>query len=211
MSKLYYVPIIHNMGFGNMMLYAIHKGKDALVKQVKEVDAFETMLQVRIPQFFVDSGQDLSKLHIKVDGLVNSRGLSCNDALDVCKKAAELGSRVHKVVVDLCSQGARVWGTEDPDVISLWEGLARDCELDDQTSKELLVDRDQYIARKLCYIGRSDISALCFMGALHNVPLRLRQREVVFDLVHPISRKDIEETIPSYIGQGLYFDELPLQ
>ncbi len=211
MGALYYVPIIHDMGLGNMMLYGIHKGRDALVRQVKQVDDFETMLQVRIPHFLADSGQDLSKLHIKLDGLVDARGMSCIEALDICKKMAAQGYKVHKIIADLCSKGARVWGTEDPEIISLWEGLARDCELDDQTAKELLIDRDQYIARKMCYIGRSDLSTLCFMGALHNIPLRLRQREVVFDLVHPISRKDVEEVIPGYLGQGLYFDELPLQ
>lgn len=211
MGKLYYVPIIHGMSLGGTMLYALHKGLNALAKQNSEIDRFEAMLQGRIPQFFVDSGQDLSKLEIRLDGLVNSRGMSCDEALDICKKMAGQGYKVHKIITDLCSQGARVRGTEDPDVISLWEGLARDCELDDQIAKELLIDRDQYIARKICYIGRSDISVLCFMGALHNVPLRLQQREVVFDLVHPISRKDIEDTVPNYLGRGLYFDNLPLQ
>lgn len=210
MGVLYYVPIIHDMGFGSMMLYAIHNGKDALAKQLKEVDDFEIMLQVKIPQFLVNSGQDLSKLRIKLDGLVNTRGMDCDGALNLCKKQADLGYKVHKIITDLCSKGARVYGTEDPDTISLWEGLARDCELDDQTAKELLIDRDQYVARSIKYVGRSDISVLCFMGAMHNVPLRLQQREVVFDLVHPISRKDIENTVPSYLGRGLYFDNLPL-
>ena len=71
MGALYYVPIIHDMGFGSMMLYAIHNGKDALAKQLKEVDDFEIMLQARIPEFLVNSGQNLSKLCIKVDGLVD--------------------------------------------------------------------------------------------------------------------------------------------
>ncbi|MDO8496319.1 MAG: hypothetical protein Q7S43_02935 [bacterium] len=210
MGALYYVPIIHGMDVRSIMLFALHKGKDALAKQYNEVNDFEAMLQARIPQFLANSNLDLSKLHIKVDGLVKSPGMNCDEALDLCRKMARSGSVVHKIITDLCSQGAKVWGTENPDIISLWQGLAKDCELDDQTAKELLIDRDQYIASNIRYIGRNDndSSVLCFMGASHNVPLRLRQRECVFDLIHPVSRKDIEDTIPSYLGRGFYFDSL---
>ena len=221
MGKLYYVPIIHHVDFGSMMLLALHKGKGALAKHLGTVDQFEDMLQERIPQFISDCGQDLSKLTIRVDGLVNGtidpywgvkkRSIDCDEALAICKEAAEAGSKVHKIVLGLCSLGARVHGTEDPDIISLWNGLARDCELDDATTKELIIDRDQFIAKSISHIGSSGKSALCFMGAAHNVPLRLQQREVVFDLVHPITRKDVEDTIPGYLGLGTYFDKLPLR
>lgn len=111
-----------------------------------------------------------SRLRIYQDGLP-----VCGRELELVRQLAENGSRNHRLIVELVEQGARLTGTEDPELLRREQERSRDAvELSLPASAArydaLMEQRDRYIAARIdATLQAEEEVGLLFMGALHRV------------------------------------------
>ena len=108
------------------------------------------------------------------------------DGLPLCGKEAEIvrdvaarGSKNHQLLAELAGRGARLMGTEDPQLLlqeyQFLQGALRDMQSEEgeqrwkQQSQRLLADRDQFIAARINdTLLPNEIGLLC-LGMAHQI------------------------------------------
>jgi hypothetical protein len=100
----------------------------------------------------------------------------CGKEEDIVKEVAIRGSQNHQLLVELMAQGAKLMGTEDPDLLVQEYRLHQDVvgdgnheSLREARSQDLLSARDKFIAERInLTLTTSDIGLL-FLGMAHAV------------------------------------------
>ena len=108
------------------------------------------------------------------------------DGLPLCGKEAEIvrdvaarGSKNHQLLAELAGRGARLMGTEDPQLLlqeyQFLQGALRDMQSEEgeqrwkQQSQRLLADRDQFIAARINDTLLPNEIGLLFLGMAHQI------------------------------------------
>ena len=108
------------------------------------------------------------------------------DGLPLCGKEAEIvrdvaarGSKNHQLLAELAGRGARLMGTEDPQLLlqeyQFLQGALRDMQSEEgeqrwkQQSQRLLADRDQFIAARINDTLVPNEIGLLFLGMAHQI------------------------------------------
>jgi hypothetical protein len=102
----------------------------------------------------------------------------CEKAPDIVKEIAAGGSRNHLLLLDLMEQGARLAGTEDPDLLLEEYQLLQDAlgggkqgadDAREGQRQRLLCDRDRFIAGRISATLSAGEIGLLFLGPTHSV------------------------------------------
>lgn len=124
---------------------------------------------------------DYSRVRLYQDGLPK-----CDREAAIVAKLAGEGSINHQLLLDLKAKGAKLTGTEAPELLVKEYELAREAlasaKLSSKSdrsprygrlSKKLLDERDAYIARQIDQTLEEGETGLIFLGMLHSLETRL--------------------------------------
>lgn len=184
---LHVVPIIHTTEDLGNLAPAIELAKvkaglsDSLSVSKRTVHDFWVTLQDAIEAWPVDP----STMVVYQDALPVSHERLVGVEHQIIDELADKGSRNHQILRSLRSRGARVLGTESPELLieeyhlmkaaierSLEDDQARDAEADEQTRRlhaDMLLKRDQFIARRIDQTLDVGACGMIFIGLLHRI------------------------------------------
>jgi len=140
------------------------------------------------------------KVRIFQDGLP-----VCGKEMDIVRKVAKMGSVNHKIILELVKKGAKLEGTEDPNLlIQEYNNLKRLYQSANMAEKmkamenyrttavDLLIKRDKFIAHRIETTLVDGEIGILFMGLRHTVDKFLRGIKVSY-LIHRLPFKDSYE------------------
>lgn len=108
---------------------------------------------------------DNDEVHIYQDGFHTGM-----DSVQMVEDLAARGSRNYLLIQSLVNQGAKLVGTENPDLVlkeyELTKGGDRESKIN---ASELLRQRDVFIAQRIVETLPEDKTGILFIGAKHNV------------------------------------------
>ena len=174
--KLVYIPIIHTAADMGTLAASIRGKKLSLVGRqglARNVAAVEKMWD-KIER--VASRLPLTPGTVRVyqDGLP-----ICQHEQEIVSELAESGSRNHRLLLQLQSRGARVMGTESPELLveeyqlakaSLASGVtAEDASRQRQLRDTVLKKRDRFIADRINVTLGDGETGILFIGMLHSL------------------------------------------
>lgn len=132
----------------------------------------------------------------------------CGREKEITAKLAEKGSRNHKVILELVNKGARLEGTEDPNLLieeydyltELFRG-SRNSELDYKAamkkyineSAELMKKRDVFIANRIKDTMQDGETALIFIGVRHQLEKLLNQQFIITYIIYRLPFKRVKD------------------
>ena len=180
MRQLIHVPIVHGQTDLGPIRERVHQayiakgGEQAWHASRKAVAEFWNAVENVMDSISLD----FRKVRLYQDGLP-----VCGQEARLVRDLAEQGGANYRILQKLCSRGAAIEGTEDPDL------LRREFELmmtgstaggtggaDDPASRDnaaifrnLLQDRDRFIAQRIDATLRQGEIGILFLGALHGV------------------------------------------
>ena len=131
------------------------------------------------------------------------------DGLPLCGKEAEIvrdvaarGRKNHQLLAELAGRGARLMGTEDPQLLlqeyQFLQGALRDMQSEEgeqrwkQQSQRLLADRDQFIAARINDTLLPNEIGLLFLGMAHQIEPMLSSDILVRHLL-PVQAQGFSE------------------
>ena len=174
--KLVYIPIIHTAADMGTLAASIRGKKLSMVGRqglARNVAAVEKMWD-KIER--VASRLPLTPGTVRVyqDGLP-----ICQHEQEIVSELAESGSRNHRLLLQLQSRGARVMGTESPELLveeyqlakaSLASGVtAEDDSRQRQLRDTVLEKRDRFIADRINVTLGDGETGILFLGMLHSL------------------------------------------
>jgi hypothetical protein len=174
--KLVYIPIIHTAADMGTLAASIRGKKLSMVGRqglARNVAAVEKMWD-KIER--VASRLPLAPGTVRVyqDGLP-----ICQHEQEIVSELAESGSRNHRLLLQLQSRGARVMGTESPELLveeyqlakaSLASGVtAEDASRQRQLRDTVLEKRDRFIADRINVTLGDGETGILFIGMLHSL------------------------------------------
>jgi hypothetical protein len=174
--KLVYIPIIHTAADMGTLAPSIRGKKLSMVGRqglARNVAAVEKMWD-KIER--VASRLPLTPGTVRVyqDGLP-----ICQHEQEIVSELAESGSRNHRLLLQLQSRGARVMGTESPELLveeyqlakaSLAFGVtAEDASRQRQLRDTVLEKRDRFIADRINVTLGDGETGILFIGMLHSL------------------------------------------
>jgi hypothetical protein len=181
--RLIWIPIIHTQAdMGNMAelvksLYVRKKGSAKWAKHVADIDRIWREIRARIKGRHLD----YSRVRLYQDGLPH-----CGHEAQIVRDLARAGSQNHRLLMDLMEKGARITGTESPDLLLEEYNLAREAlvasdrrESPDAAArrgalgKAILEKRDRYIGARIAETLQPGETGLVFLGMLHSLAGRL--------------------------------------
>lgn len=202
-SSLIYVPILHTQKEAGEILLSL-KGKeaekpadDSLAEQEKSIQEMWEGIDDKIKE------ANISHLLFRI----------YQDALPVCgrereivEKLAQKGSRNHQLILELMQKGARLEGTEDPDLlvreydnlsqliskvsVSI-ESYRRSLEEYKEKSMKLMKQRDAFIAQRIKSTLKEEEIPLVFVGVRHELEKLLQQDFVINYIIYRLPFKKI--------------------
>ncbi|MDP2884658.1 MAG: hypothetical protein Q8P51_06520 [Ignavibacteria bacterium] len=183
MRTLIYIPIVHtdaDMGAMSESLQQIYVKEYGRRKWTQRTATVEKMWK-DIERKIVALPLDYAKLKLYQDGLPK-----CGRELEIAQSVAAGGSRNFQLLVRLVEKGARLIGTEDPDLLiqeynrlrntldnlreSPGGGLLKRSVTMGGTSASVegfVSQRDKYIAARIHETLRDDETGLLFLGVVH--------------------------------------------
>ncbi len=181
--QLICVPIIHTQAdLGSMSkaireLYVRTVGKEKWKHHVRTIEGMWQQIRQQVEKL----GLDYYRVRLYQDGLPNS-----DHAGDIVRDLAEAGSENHRLLVELTAKGAKLTGTEAPQLLleeyelaqqvmaSVGSGRGREPgSRFDERSRALLERRDKYIAERIDQTLEAGEIGLIFLGMLHSLEGRL--------------------------------------
>jgi len=180
MSRLLFcVPIMHDQAdMGSLAPHVRAKlaaGDAAWVARQATIAAFwkrvESWCLTTLPK-------SLARYAIYQDGLP-----VCGFENEIVRELAERGSANHRLVLGLLKRGARLEGTESPDLLLREYELAKSAvaqgaaNVGSNSAKTLLDERDQFIAGRIDQSLQEGEAGVLFIGLFHNV-LRFVPRSI---------------------------------
>jgi len=191
--SLLWVPIVHSpedmggLGASVRNNYLRRRGRSQWVAYLKRVDPFWKEIQRMIHEL----GLDWPRVRLFQDGLP-----VCDHATTIVRELAEKGSANHRLLVDLIERGAKLTGTETPQLLiqeyELNRRIAHDppsvrgrarLELERQ-ARQLLDERDAFIAARIAATLQPNEQGLIFLGMLHSLEGRL-PRDIKVSTLRP--------------------------
>jgi hypothetical protein len=183
MRRLIYIPIIHtevDMGSVSEDVkreYLSKYGKNKWLEHLRLIGSLWDTIRKRLLAMPIDYG----KARLYQDGLP-----VCGKEVDIVKELAGMGSRNHMLLVELMERGATLMGTEDPHLLIQehrnikemikvlgMEGGRERLESYRSLSNDLLMKRDDFIAKRISDTLREGETGVLFIGAVHTVEKRL--------------------------------------
>jgi len=177
--RLIWVPIIHtqaDLGSVSGAVKALYARKIGLKKWNQHVATIEELWNT-ICEEIQRLNLDYGKVRLYQDGLPN-----CGQELRIVKDMIEVGSRNHSLLMELVEKGARLVGTESPELLieeyELVRGALKSLETSGtgtlnrqqaQRSREILKKRDCYIAERIDDTLQTGETGLIFLGMLHRL------------------------------------------
>ena len=176
---LIWIPIIHTQAdLGNMAesvksLYVRKMGRAKWEKHVADIDRMWRGIRTRIEKMHLDYAQ----VRLYQDGLP-----TCGHEEQIVRDLARAGSQNHGLLADLMEKGARVTGTESPDLLLEEYNLAREALLAldrrespeaaarrSALSKAILEKRDRHIGARIAETLQPGETGLIVLGRLHSL------------------------------------------
>ena len=176
MRTLIVIPIIHTeQDMGSLLEqvkqeYVTRYGHEKWTEHLKSIDEVWSGIRRMIAEL------DLPYANVRLyqDGLPQ-----CNKEADIVKDVAARGSKNHQLLVELMDQGARLMGTEDPNLLlqeyqflQVTLGAKQDQGQENQQkeqSRRLLSERDRFIAGRINATLSTGEIGLLFLGLAHSV------------------------------------------
>lgn len=207
MRELIYVPVIHTEVDMGTMLDLIKKeylAKYGEEKWQQHLMAINSMWD-GIREKIFNLNLPYKRTRIYQDGLP-----VCGKEIEIVREIAMKGSLNHKIILDLVMLGAKLEGTEDPDLLAQeynnLKKLCQDANMKEKRSamreyrrmaEELLLRRDKFIAKRIESTLAEDEIGILFMGLMHTVDKYLIGIKISY-LIHRLPfRESYEVTIPS--------------
>ncbi len=183
MRNLIYIPIIHtetDMGSVSEEVkreYLSKYGKNKWLKHLDLISNLWDTIRKRLFKMLLD----YSKARLYQDGLP-----VCGKELVIVKELAEMGSTNHVLLMELIDRGATLMGTEDPGLLLQEHKMIKEIvggrgknggkeKLEEyrKHSNDLLVKRDDFIAKRIVETLQDGETGILFIGAMHKVDKRL--------------------------------------
>lgn len=194
MRTLIYVPVLHTeveIGSMSELLsreYISRYGEEAWRKHVEIIDEMWKGIRRRL----FDSGLPFKKMRVYQDGLP-----VCGKEIEIARESAEKGSENFKIVMELVCRGAKLEGTEDPNLLlEEYNYLKRVTQIMDPAERDrvikeyapratdLLERRDKFIADRIDITLLPSETGVLFMGMRHQVDEKLPKDIGVQYLIH---------------------------
>lgn len=203
MRLLILIPILHgieDMGsFGEAVKreYVLRHG----LSKWKEHSAAIDGLWSRIGELIEALALPHAQVRIYQDGLPD-RG----PAEEIVKKLAGQGSTNHQLLLRLIENGAKLMGTESPELLKREYELLRNAHqapasppggtaaTTGDESRGLLVERDRYIAQKINHTLRAGEIGLLFLGLNHSVESLLEEDILIKNVLPSLSARGTEQS-----------------
>jgi hypothetical protein len=180
--ELIWIPVVHTEAdLGNMservrQIYVKRVGQAKWEQHVKDVREFWTKVQEVIAKL------DLAweRVRLYQDGLPN-----CGREVEIVNTIAKSGSFNHQLLLKLMERGARIIGTESPELLVQEYELARQLLAPGASAengkpaecvarnRRILDMRDRYIAERIGQTLKQGETGLVFLGMLHSLKGRL--------------------------------------
>jgi hypothetical protein len=195
---LIYIPIIHTQADMGALGEAIRQlsieklGHQEWERNVQAIGQLWSGIREAI------EGQDLPYAQVRVyqDGLPD-----CGREAQIVVDLANAGSRNHQLLLYLMEKGARLMGTESPDLLleeyQLVQQVLHARELgeaeqvesrQEALSQSLLERRDRYIARRINETLGEGETGILFLGMLHSLEGRLDgDIQVSYRILRPVA------------------------
>lgn len=120
----------------------------------------------------------------------------CGKEVDIVNDLALQGSKNHQILFDLITQGARLMGTEDPDLLLQEYQFHKDAPSDsnhehkrEKQSRKLLSQRDRFIAERINVTLAAGEIGLLFLGMAHRVEPQLNPDILVRHLLPSLKER----------------------
>src|ERR1039458_7670281 len=175
--ELGYIAIIHTAADMGTLAASIRGKKLSLVGRqglARNVAAVEKMWD-KIERVASRLPPTPGTVRVYQDGLP-----ICQHEQEIVSELAESGSRNHRLLLQLQSRGARVMGTESPELLveeyqlakaSLASGVtAEDASRQRQLRDTVLEKRDRFIADRINVTLGDGETGILFIGMLHSIP-----------------------------------------
>lgn len=130
------------------------------------------------------------RLRLYQDGLPDS-----GHQAEIVREVASQGSQNHQLLLELMQKGAQLMGTESPGLLIREYELLRSSEgarmksdptgVNADAGRQLLAERDRYIAQRINDTLRPDEVGLLFLGLAHSIEPLLQQDIQVKSLLLP--------------------------
>ena len=175
MRTLIVIPIIHTeQDMGSLLErikqdYVTRYGHEKWTEHLKSIDEVWSGIRRMIAALELP----YASVRLYQDGLP-----LCGKEADIVKDVAARGGRNHQLLVELMEQGARLMGTEDPDLLlqeyqfhqdALGGGeQGHESQREDQ-SRKLLSKRDRFMAGRVNATLSAGEIGLLFVGMAHSV------------------------------------------
>ena len=175
MRTLIVIPIIHTeQDMGSLLErirqeYVTRYGHEKWTEHLKSIDEVWSGIRRMIAALELP----YTRVRLYQDGLP-----LCGKEADIVKEVAARGGQNHQLLVELMEQGARLMGTEDPDLLlreyqfhrgALGGGKQGHENQREDQSRELLSGRDRFIAGRINATLSAGEIGLLFVGMAHSV------------------------------------------
>ncbi|HUT37470.1 MAG TPA: hypothetical protein VNE39_28580 [Planctomycetota bacterium] len=181
--RLIWIPIVHShadlgsLGEAVRDAHARKFGAATWEDRVRMVDGFWQRVRAEVERL----GLDWSRVRLYQDSLPN-----CGHEAAIVRDLAQAGSENHQLLADLMARGARVVGTECPELLleeyELMRGIlgalkSRESHhltaSEKERSRAILEKRDAYITERIAQTLGDGETGLLFLGMLHSIAGRL--------------------------------------
>jgi len=198
--RLIWIPVIHShadlgsLGEAVREAHARRFGAANWEDRVRMVNGFWQRIRAEVDHLDLD----YSRVRLYQDGLPN-----CGHEAAIVRDLAQAGSENHKLLADLMARGARVVGTECPELLleeyELMRGIlgalkSRDghhlTASEKERSRAILAKRDAYIAERIAHTLGEGETGLLFLGMLHSIGGLLPDSIHVIRLSSPSSSEE---------------------
>ena len=175
MRTLIVIPIIHTeQDMGSLLEqvkqeYVTRYGHEKWAEHLKSIDEVWSGIRRMVAALELP----YASVRLYQDGLP-----LCGKEADIVKEVAARGGRNHQLLVELMEQGARLMGTEDPDLLlqeyQFHQGASGGGEQGHENRREdqsrrLLSGRDRFIAGRINATLSAGEIGLLFLGLAHSV------------------------------------------
>ena len=137
-----------------------------------------------VAQLWVDIQKSIERLEVPADKIrLYQDGLpNCGREAEIVRDLAQAGSPNYQILLDLMARGAKLTGTEAPELLLEEYELARQMLVAEEfrptgeqanrrqeLSQQLLAKRDAYIAERIDKTLQVEETGLLFLGMLHSI------------------------------------------
>lgn len=206
-SHLIYVPILHTQREAGNIADSL---KDDDLKKESRGGMTTVEQEKAINQMWDGICEKINELDISVASLRIYQDLLpvCGREKEIVEKLAEKNSRNHEVILELIKKGAKLEGTEDPNLLikendyltELFNELSRTSKDNKEALKkytdrsiELIKQRDPFIADRIKNTLKEGETPLLFMGPRHQLENLLTPQFVISYIIYRLPFKKVKD------------------